>query len=57
MKLRDSRKREAPISGVNTNGSPDLAALFDGHVAREFADCDVDSKGTQTPKLLLPLTM
>ena len=43
MKLRDSRKREAPISGVNTNGSPDLAALFDGHVAREFADRDVDS--------------
>ena len=43
MKLRDSRKREAPISGVKTNGSPDLAALFDGHVAREFADFDVDA--------------
>ena len=28
MELRDSRKREAPISGVNINGSPDLAALL-----------------------------
>jgi hypothetical protein len=43
MKLQDSRKRELPISGVNTNRSLDLGALFDGHVAREFADFDVDA--------------
>jgi carboxymethylenebutenolidase len=43
MKLQDSRKRELPISGVNTNRSLDLGALFDGHIAREFADFDVDA--------------
>ena len=43
MKVQDSRKREKPMPGVNTNGSPDLGALCDGHIAREFADFDVNA--------------
>ena len=43
MKLQDSRKRELPIPAVDTIGSRDLGALCDGHIAREFADFDVDA--------------
>jgi carboxymethylenebutenolidase len=51
MKFQDSIKREVPISTVNTNGTADLGALFDGHIAREFADFDVDATmETMVPK-------
>ena len=43
MKFQDSIKREVPISTVITNGTADLGTLFDGHIAREFADFDVDA--------------
>ncbi len=43
MKIEGPLKKEAPMSAVNTDGSPDLGALFDGHVAREFADQDINA--------------
>ena len=45
MKSPDSLKVGSPISfATNTpTASPDLCALFDGHVEREFADQDVDA--------------
>jgi carboxymethylenebutenolidase len=43
MKDQNSLKADAPMSAVNTNASPDLSVLFDGHIAREFADQDVNA--------------
>jgi carboxymethylenebutenolidase len=45
MKSSDSSKVENPISSaiLPPTAGPDLSALFDGHVAREFADQDVDA--------------
>jgi carboxymethylenebutenolidase len=39
----ESLRAEMPASGATPTASPDLAALFDGHIAREFADRDVDA--------------
>ena len=39
----ESLRAEMPTSGAMPTESPDLAALFDGHIAREFADQDVDA--------------
>jgi hypothetical protein len=39
----ESLRAEMPTSGATPTESPDLAALFDGHIAREFADRDVDA--------------
>ena len=50
MKIQDSTKREVRTSAVNTNGAADLGALLDEHVAREFADFDVDA----TMKTMVP---
>jgi carboxymethylenebutenolidase len=41
MKTQNAPKGERPISATNSNS--DLGALFDGHIAREFADFDVDA--------------
>ena len=44
MKIQDFAKNaEMPMSTAEAEGSPDLMALFDGHVEREFADQDVDA--------------
>lgn len=45
MKRPESFQAESPISSATSppTASPDLSALFDGHVAREFADRDVDA--------------
>ena len=43
MKIQDSKIREVPIAPTDAKESPDLGALFDGHIAREFADFDVDA--------------
>ena len=44
MKIQDFAKNaEMPMSMAKPAGSPDLSALFDGHVEREFADQDVDA--------------
>ena len=43
MKAQDLAKAETPMSTAMTEESSDLSALFDGHVAREFADQDVDA--------------
>ena len=50
MKIQDSTKRDVPTSTVSTIGAADLGALFDGHIAREFADLDVDA----TMKTMVP---
>ena len=38
------------VSAANPNGDSDLSVLFDGHIAREFADLDVDA----TMKTMVP---
>ena len=44
MKIQDFAKNaEMPMSTAEAEGSPDLMALFDRHVEREFADQDVDA--------------
>ena len=43
MKIQDFAKAGLPMSTANVQESPNLSALFDGHVAREFADQDVDA--------------
>ena len=42
MTIQDSKKAVWPIAVANPGELPDLAALCDGHIAREFADLDVD---------------
>ena len=42
MKTQDSQL-EVPMSAGNPQDSPDLGALFDEHVGREFADRDVNA--------------
>ena len=41
MKTQNALIGEKPISAPNSNF--DLGVLFDGHIAREFADFDVDA--------------
>ena len=41
MKTQNAPKGERPISATNSNS--DLGTLFDAHIAREFADLDVDA--------------
>jgi carboxymethylenebutenolidase len=41
MKTQNVPRGESSISAANSNS--DLGALFDGHIAREFADFDVDA--------------
>jgi carboxymethylenebutenolidase len=43
MKTQDSQKIEIPNTRSSPKEVPDLGALFDGHIAREFADLDVDA--------------
>src|SRR5499425_1613978 len=43
MKTQDSQRGERPMSAANTKECLDLGALFDGHIASEFADLDVDA--------------
>jgi carboxymethylenebutenolidase len=44
MKIQDFEKNaEMRMSTAKPDESPDLSALFDGHVEREFADQDVDA--------------
>jgi len=43
MKVQTSQKGEIPMPAVDPKQSPDLGALFDGHIASEFADLDVDA--------------
>ena len=42
MAIQNSKKGVVPIAAAHGE-SPDLGALFDGHIAREFADFDVDA--------------
>ena len=44
MKIQDfAQNAEMRMSTAEAEGSPDLGALFDGHVEREFAEQDVDA--------------
>jgi carboxymethylenebutenolidase len=43
MTIQDSPNEAMAVSAANPNEAPDLSALFDGHIAREFADFDVDA--------------
>ena len=43
MTSQVSQKEQMQHSAVNSNELPDLGALFDGHIAREFVDFDVDA--------------
>ena len=44
MKIQDfATNAEMQMSTAKAEGSPDLSALFDEHVGREFADQDVDA--------------
>src|SRR6516165_114636 len=43
MKKQNSANETSPVSERVSNDRPDLGALFDGHIAREFADQDVDA--------------
>jgi carboxymethylenebutenolidase len=43
MKTQDSQKIDIPNTRSAPKEVPDLGALFDGHIAREFADLDVDA--------------
>jgi carboxymethylenebutenolidase len=43
MKKQNSASRTTQISEISPNEGLDLGALFDGHIAREFADQDVDA--------------
>ena len=50
MTIQDSPNEAMAVSAANPNEAPDLSALFDGHIAREFADFDVDA----TMKTMVP---
>jgi carboxymethylenebutenolidase len=50
MKRQDSSKEELPMSVANPNAYPNLGACFDAHIAREFADHDVNA----TMKTMVP---
>ena len=43
MKIDDSQKVEMPNTCSFPREVPDLGALCDGHIAKEFADLDVDA--------------
>src|SRR5215467_14229093 len=43
MKKQNSAKGTSPLSERVSNDHLDLGALFDGHIAREFADHDVNA--------------
>ena len=43
MTIQDSKKAVVPIAVAGPAEFPDLGALCDGHIAREFADLDVDA--------------
>ena len=43
MKTQTLQKGESSMSATNKKESLDLGALFDGHIASEFADFDVDA--------------
>ena len=43
MTIQDSKKAVVPIAVDGPREFPDLGALCDGHIAREFADLDVDA--------------
>src|SRR5262245_45149195 len=43
MKTQTSQKGESSMSATNKKESLDLGSLFDGHIASEFADFDVDA--------------
>jgi len=43
MKIQDSPKVEMPNTRSFPKEAPDLGTLCDGHIAREFADLDVDA--------------
>ena len=43
MKIQDSKTAEMPMPAANPKEPADLGALFDGHIASEFADLDVDA--------------
>ena len=43
MKNQNSANETGPVSERVSNERLDLGALFDGHIAREFADQDVDA--------------
>jgi carboxymethylenebutenolidase len=43
MKIQDSQIGEMPMPAANPKEPADLGVLFDGHIAREFADLDVDA--------------
>ena len=42
MKTQNAPRKESSTSATNSNS--DLGSLFDGHIASEFADLDVDAK-------------
>ena len=42
MNRQEWLREESLVSLVDTNGSTDLGALFDGHIAREFVDRDLE---------------
>jgi carboxymethylenebutenolidase len=43
MTTQDSPSEAVAVPAVNPNEISDLGALFDGHIAREFVDFDVDA--------------
>jgi len=43
MAVQVSQKEQIQKSALNSNEPPDLGSLFDRHIAREFADFDVDA--------------
>jgi carboxymethylenebutenolidase len=43
MTIQDLPSGEAAVFAANPNEASDLSALFDGHIAREFADFDVEA--------------
>jgi carboxymethylenebutenolidase len=43
MKVQDSSRGDVASTTASENEFSDLGALFDGHIAREFADFDVDA--------------
>ena len=51
MTINDSPSGAVAVPAANPNEISDLGALFDGHIAREFADFDVDATmKTMTPE-------
>ena len=43
MTIQDSKRGAVPGAAAAPAEVPDLGAIFDGHIAREFADLDVDA--------------